>query len=244
VDPMREFAQAKRKNIKGLGESKEARELAHRFMRETAPFRYTYHFEWLGRPILQLPQDIVALQEIIWRVRPDVVVETGIAHGGSLVLSASILELLGGDRRVIGIDVDIRPHNRIEIERHPLARRIEMIEGSSTDPEVVARVQQSARGARVVVILDSDHTHAHVLKELELYSPLVGLGSYLVVLDTVIDDMPEDLLSDRSWGPGNNPKTALREFLATNSRFEIDRDIGDKLLLTVAPEGYLRCVSE
>lgn len=206
--------------------------------------RYSYNFSWLGRPIIQYPQDIVAMQEIIWKVRPRLIVETGIAHGGSLIFSASMLELIGGPGGVLGIDIDIRPHNRVEIEKHPLFRRIEMIQGSAIDPDVVAQVRQRipAEGP-VLVCLDSNHTHEHVLRELELYSPLVTRGSYLVVFDTVVEDMPADAFPDRPWGPGNNPKTAVHEFLRTNSRFRIDHEIADKLQITVAPDGYLECVA-
>jgi len=205
---------------------------------------YSYNFAWMGRPVIQFPQDLVALQEIIWDVRPDLIVETGIAHGGSLVFSASMLELIGGPGQVVGVDIDIRAHNRVAIEEHPMARRITMIEGSSVDEDVVARVRGHAEGrSRVLVILDSNHTHEHVLEELELYSPLVTPGSYLVVFDTVIEDMPPDAFPDRPWGRGDNPKTAVHEFLASSDRFEIDREISDKLLLTVAPDGYLRCIA-
>ena len=202
---------------------------------------YSYHFTWMGRPIIQFPQDIVATQEIIWRVRPDLIVETGIARGGSLIFSASMLELLGGDGIVVGVDVDIREHNRVEIERHPMAKRIRMIEGSSVDESVVREVSRHAEGRRVVlVMLDSNHTHAHVLRELELYSPLVTPGSYLIVYDTVVENMPEDMYPDRPWGRGDNPQTAVREFLARDDRFEVDQQVDDKLLITVAPGGYLR----
>ncbi len=245
MDPLEEFEESKRRNIARLGAASAVRETAHRFMAETALFNYTYHFEWLGRPIIQLPQDVLALQEIIWSVRPNLVVETGIAHGGSLILSASILELIGGEGKVVGVDIDIRPHNRTEIERHPLAKRITMIEGSSTDPDVMEQVARFADAAtRVLVILDSNHTHDHVLRELELYSPLVAAGSYIIVFDTLIDDMPSERFADRPWGPGNNPKTAVHEFLRSNSRFEIDSAIQNKLLVTVAPDGYLRCVAD
>jgi cephalosporin hydroxylase len=207
-------------------------------------YNYSYNFSWLGRPIIQYPQDLMALQEIIWQAKPDLVVETGIAHGGSLIFSASMLELLGGSGQVLGIDVDIRPHNRVAIENHPLARRISMIAGSSTDEAVVAQVRARATGKKsVLVILDSNHTHEHVLKELQLYSPLVTPGSYLVVLDTVVEDMPKDFFPDRPWGPGNNPKTAVREFLRANRRFVVDEEMERKLLLTTAPSGYLRCVA-
>ncbi len=208
-------------------------------------YRYSYNFSWLGRPVIQYPQDLIATQEIIWNTRPDLIIETGIAHGGSLIFYASLLELLGGDGRVVGIDIDIRKHNRVEIERHPMFKRITMIEGSSIDPGVAERVHEHARGRqRIMVVLDSNHTHDHVHSELKLYSGLVTKGSYLIVFDTVVEDMPEGLITDRPWGKGNNPKTAVWEFLKTNDRFVIDREIEHKLLLTVAPDGYLKCVKD
>jgi cephalosporin hydroxylase len=187
------------------------------------------------------------MQEIIWSVKPDLIVETGIAHGGSLIFYASMQELIGGNGRVLGIDIDIREHNRVEIEKHPLAKRISMIQGSSTDEEVVQQVRNFAEGKRskrVLVVLDSNHTHDHVLRELKLYSSLVKQGSYVVVFDTIIEDMPTDFFPDRPWGKGNNPKTAVWEFLKTDDRFLIDKDIENKLLITVAPDGYLRCVKD
>lgn len=210
--------------------------------------KYSYHFQWLGRPIIQYPQDIVAMQEILWSVQPDVVIETGIARGGSLIFYASMLELNAacggpGDAFVLGIDVDIRAHNRAAIEAHPMAKRIRMIEGSSVAPDVVARVKAEAAGRqRVLVSLDSNHTHDHALAELEAYAPLTSVGSYCVVFDTVIEDMPAELSSNRPWSRGNNPKTAVREYLKTHSEFEIDRRIDHQLLLSVAPEGYLKRV--
>lgn len=222
------------------------RAAARAFFDATAPYRYSYSFTWLGRPIIQYPQDIIALQEIVWRVRPHTIVETGIAHGGSTVFYASMLELLGEDGRVVAVDVDIRAHNRTAIETHPLARRIDMVEGSSVDEGVARRVRELSkrRAGPVMVVLDSDHTRDHVLRELELYSPLVTRGSYLVVMDTVVEFMPEDSFPDRPWGKGNNPLTAVREFLARTDRFAVDKEIEDKLLLTVAPSGYLRCVKD
>ena len=207
--------------------------------------KYTYNFTWLGRPIIQFPQDIIALQELIWNVKPDLIIETGIAHGGSLIFSASMLELLGGNGHVLGIDIDIREHNRKEIEKHPLFKRITMIQGSSTDPEVAKKVYALAKDKKkILVVLDSFHTHDHVLKELELYSPLVSPESYLVVFDTIIEDLPENYFPDRSWGKGNNPKTAVWKFLKKNDRFVIDKEIENKLLITVAPDGYLKCVKD
>jgi cephalosporin hydroxylase len=208
---------------------------------------YSYNFSWMGRPIIQYPQDIVAMQEIIWRVQPDLIIETGIAHGGSLIFSASMLELnaaCGGpaDAQVLGIDIDIRAHNRKAIEAHPMVKRISMIEGSSIAPDVVEKVRDIAAKKRsVLVCLDSNHTHAHVLEELRAYAPMVTLGSYCVVFDTIVEDLPEELFPDRPWGPGDNPKTAVHEFLKTHSSaFEIDHVIDDKLLVSVAPHGYLK----
>jgi cephalosporin hydroxylase len=223
----------------------ELSDLARRFFLKSCEHRYSYNFSWLGRPIIQYPQDIIALQEIIWRVRPDLIVETGIAHGGSTVFFASMLELVGGDGRVVAVDIDIRPHNRSAIESHPLFRRIDLIEGSSVDPAVAERVSRLAAQRRsVFVVLDSNHTHDHVRRELALYAPLVSRGSYLVVMDTVVEHMPADAFPDRPWGIGNNPMTAVREFLAGTDRFVVDEEFDAKLLLTAAPSGYLRCVKD
>lgn len=219
--------------------------LSRDLFNRTCDYRYTYNFRWLGRPIIQYPQDIVALQEVIWDVRPELIIETGIAHGGSLILSASVLQLIGGQGRVLGLDIDIRPHNRQAIEEHPLAHRIDMLEGSSVDDSVAEQVRIVAKGkSPVMVILDSNHTHEHVLRELQLYAPLVTRGSYLIVLDTVIERMPVDSFPDRSWGIGNNPFTAVQEFLKTTDRFELNAEIENKLLLTVGPGGWLRCVKD
>lgn len=232
-------------NIEVLKSDKNLQGFSNIWLRESARYRYSYNFTWMGRPIIQYPQDILAVQEIIWQIQPDLIVETGIAHGGSLIFYASMLELIGGEGQVLGIDVDIRQHNRVEIERHPMFKRITMIEGSSIDDEIVKQVYDVAQDkGTVLVALDSNHTHDHVLKELELYSPLVTKDSYLVVFDTVVEDMPEDFFPDRPWGKGNNPKTAVWEFLQTNKRFQIDKSIDSKLLITVAPDGYLKCIQE
>ena len=210
--------------------------------------KYSYNFEWLGRPIIQYPQDMVAMQELIWKVQPDLIIETGIAHGGSLIFSASILELnaiCGGSQNaeVLGLDIDIRAHNREAIEAHPMFKRISMIQGSSIDSEIIEQVKVKAAGKqRILVFLDSNHTHDHVLAELEAYAPLTSVGSYCVVFDTVIEDLPDDMFSDRPWGVGNNPKTAVWEYLKTHPEFEIDKSIQHKLLITVAPDGYLKRV--
>lgn len=223
----------------------EVQVLSRSLFNKTCDYRYTYNFKWLGRPIIQYPQDIVALQEVIWDVKPDLIIETGIAHGGSLILSASILQLLGGQGRVLGIDIDIRQHNREAIEAHPLAHRIDMLQGSSIDDQLAEKVRAIAANARsVLVILDSNHTHEHVLRELQLYAPLVTRGSYLIVLDTVVEYMPQDAFPDRPWGVGNNPLTAVTEYLKTTDRFELDKEIEDKLLLTVGPGGWLKCLKD
>ena len=243
---MAEIKQIKEKSL-------DLKKLAGQFLTESAKQNYSYNFEWLSRPIIQYPQDIVATQEIIWKVKPDLIIETGIAHGGSLVLSASILALLdycdaleSGEmldpqnpkRKVVGVDIDIREHNRKALDQHPMRNRMELIEGSSISLDVIEQIQTLAEGYdRVMVFLDSNHTHDHVLAELEAYAPLVSSGSYCVVFDSVIDDMPSP--PDRSWGPGNSPKSALYKYLETNTSFEIDKKIEDKILITVAPDGYL-----
>lgn len=232
-----------RKSSNQGAESTKISTLSKDWMLESAKQKYSYNFTWMGRDIIQYPQDIIAIQEIIWSVKPDLIIETGIAHGGSLIFYASMLELLGGDGKAVGIDIDIRAHNRDAIERHPMYRRINMIEGSSIDPDVVAEVARLSEDRKnPIVILDSNHTGDHVRRELDLYSGFVRHGSYLIVLDTIIDDLPDDLFPDRPWNSENNPKTAVREFLKTNDRFVIDKDIENRLLLTVAPDGYLKCV--
>jgi cephalosporin hydroxylase len=245
MNPIEEFKEEVRRNIAGLEGDKDVQALSRIWIREIARHRYAYNFTWLGRPVIQFPQDMMAIQELIWSIKPDVVIETGVAHGGSILFSASMLELVGGEGYVIGIDIDIRKHNRTEIEAHPLSRRVRLIEGSSVDDAVVSQVREMVgEGKKVLVILDSNHTHEHVLRELELFSPFVREGSYLVVYDTLIEDMPVDLVGDRPWGPGNNPKTAVWEFLETNKRFKIDKDLEAKLSITVAPDGYLVCIAD
>ena len=215
---------------------------ANEFLRQSILAKYSYQFTWMGRPVIQYPQDMMAMQEIIWKVQPDLLIETGIAHGGSLIFYASMLELIGKGE-VLGIDIDIRQHNRVEIEKHSMYKRIKMIEGSSVSSEIIKKVSELCEDKeKIMVVLDSNHTHEHVFKELELYSPLVSKDSYLVVFDTVIEDIADMGVDfpDRPWGKGNNPKTAVNEFLKTNSNFEVDKDIENKLLITVAPCGYLK----
>ncbi|MBU2621300.1 MAG: cephalosporin hydroxylase family protein [Proteobacteria bacterium] len=245
---MTPFEREVQDRIASNAEDRTLKNSAQAFMRASITPKYSYNFFWLGRPIIQYPQDIIAMQEIIWSVKPDLIIETGIAHGGSLIFSASMLELnaaCGGpqDAEVLGVDIDIRAHNREAIEAHPMFKRITMIQGSSIAPDIIAQVHEHAKGyERILVCLDSNHTHEHVLAELEAYASLVSIGSYCIVFDTIIEDMPDNMFPDRPWGKGNNPKTAVREFLKTNNRFEIDKEMENKLLITVAPDGYLKRV--
>jgi len=240
-----DFEAQKAENIRKLGERDDVAELTNRWVTEVSRNRYSYHFTWMGRPIIQFPQDMIAMQEIIWDVQPDLIIETGVARGGSLVYYASLLELIGGDGMVLGIDVDIRPHNREAIESHRMAKRIRLVEGSSVAPEVVEEARGLAeKASSVVVVLDSNHTHEHVLQELQLYSPFVTRDSYVVAFDTIIEDLPEDFYPDRPWGKGDNAKTAVLEFLRGTDAFEVDRSIENKLQITVAPNGYLRRVRD
>lgn len=250
------FARERRAQLAANALDRAFTRLSQRWLRASVRRRYVYQFDWLGRPIIQYPQDMVALQDLVWRTRPDLIVETGIAHGGSLLLSASLLALLdlcdaaaacatldprAPRRTVLGIDVDIRAHNRAAIEAHPLAARIALIEGSSTAPGVVAQVHALARGQRrVMVCLDALHTHDHVLAELQAYAPLVTPGNYCVVFDTFIEDLPARAFPGRPWGRGNNPKTAVRHWLAGHPEFEADSDMQQRLQLSAAPQGFLR----
>jgi cephalosporin hydroxylase len=245
--------------IDAMSRSDGLRQHAAEFMQSSLLSQYSYNFSWMSRPIIQYPQDMVAMQELIWRVRPDLIIETGIAHGGSLIFSASMLAMLDmtdaiksgatldpaqSNRKVLGVDIDIRAHNRAAIEAHPMASRIQMIQGSSIADDIVAQVHEIAAGYQnVMVCLDSNHTHDHVLAELEAYAPLTSVDSYCVVFDSIVEDMPAEMFPDRPWGPGDNPKTAVWEYLKSHAEFEIDKSIQHKVLITVAPDGYLRRLS-
>ena len=252
------FDQEIKLRIAAIDENLELKNAAHVFLEKSLLPMYSYNYKWMGRPIIQYPQDMAAMQELIWEVRPDLIIETGIAHGGSLIMNASLLAMLDycdaietGElidpkkpkRRVLGIDIDIREHNRLAIEAHPMSNRIDMIEGSSIAEEIVNQVKTYAKNyKRILLSLDSNHTHEHVLEELKAYAPITSVGSYCVVFDTVVEDMPKELSGDRPWGPGDNPKTAVWEYLKTHPEFEIDKSIQNKLLITVAPDGYLKRV--
>ena len=268
---MNDISEFNNRNIEYVAKGsadKSFQDITRQWFLKANSYEYSYHFEWLSRPIIQYPQDIMAMQELIWQVKPDLIIETGIARGGSLIMSASMLAILdyceaielglsidprSTRRRVLGIDIDIRSHNRAAIETHPLSHRIDMIQGSSIAPDIIANVHKIAsQYRRVLICLDSNHTYEHVLAELEAYAPLTSQGSYCVVFDTVIEDLPDEMSSDRPWGKGNNPKTAVWEYLrrlkeegrkAADGKplsFEIDKTIENKLLITVAPDGYLK----
>lgn len=238
-----DYREEKRQRIASFANDAEFRALAETWRVKALERKYMNNFSWLGRPLIQLPTDAMAIQEIIWATKPDLVIETGVAHGGSLVMSASILEMLGHGQ-VLGIDIDIRPHNRKAITSHPLAHRISLLEGSSVDPALVAQVQAQAQGKRVLVFLDSNHTHEHVLAELNAYAHLVAVDSYVVVFDTFVEDLPDEYVwADRPWSKGNNPKTAVWEWLKSHPEFQIDKSIEDKLLVTSAPDGFLRRIA-
>ncbi len=256
MDKIKEFQQETIERVEKQGSDDNLQNATKRFIKASIKTGYSYNFSWLGRPIIQYPQDIVAMQELVWEVKPDLIIECGIAHGGSLILSASLLAMLEyteavetssildpskAKRRVLGIDIDIRPHNKAAIESHAMANRIDMIQGSSIAPEIIKQVHEYAKDYKnILVCLDSNHTHDHVLAELEAYAPLTSKASYCVVFDTVVEDLEDDLIVDRPWKKGNNPKTAVFDYLATNKNFVIDKKIDNKLLISVAPDGYLK----
>lgn len=240
-----EFTKRNEKKLKQMGKDSEFKKKSQDWFFHSLKHEYSYHFEWLGLPIIQYPQDIVAYQEIIWNVKPDLIIETGIARGGSLVLSASMLQLIGKGQ-VLGIDIDIKKENLKKIESHFLKKRIKMIQGSSIDENIIKQVKKIAKNKKkIMVVLDSNHTHQHVLNELENYSQFVKKGSYLIVFDTIIEDIPKKLTekTSRPWKKGNSPKSAIKEFLKKNSRFKIDNMIDNKLQISVAPNGYLKCIN-
>jgi cephalosporin hydroxylase len=245
MNEIEKFKKERASLIRANGKNEELKDAADNFLTISADVNYSYNFSWLGRPIIQYPQDIVAVQEIIWKVKPDMIIETGIAHGGSLILSASILSLLEicgeiENGRVLGIDIDIRDHNRKAIEAHPLSKKITMFQGSSIDEKIISKVHDFAsNGKKIMVFLDSNHTHDHVLAELRSYANLTSIDSYCIVFDTLIEDRPEGFY-ERAWDKGDNPKTAVWEYLEETDNFIIDKEIDNQILISVAPDGYLK----
>lgn len=241
MNPIEEFKQERSSNIQRMSQDEELKKKSLDWMIHADKYKYTYNFSWLGRPIIKFPSDIVLMQEIIWDIKPDLIIETGIAHGGSIIFSASMLELIGGDGQVVAVDIDIRKHNRAEIEKHPLYKRITMLEGSSVADDIIRKIENISKYKKtVMVFIDSLHTHEYVLKELEIYSKFVTIGSYIVLPDTFIEFFPKGYYSNRPWDVGNNPMTALREFLSKNENYIIDRDKSNKLMITEAFDGYLK----
>lgn len=241
-DPIKEFAEECKARTASYETNEELQAAAKLFNTASNKSQYSYNFRWMGRPIIQYPQDMIAMQEIIWEIKPDLIIETGIAHGGSLIYYASLLELIGHGE-VLGIDIDIRAHNKAEIEKHPMFKRINMIQGSSIDVQIVEEVKKYTIGKeKVLVVLDSNHTHEHVLNELRMYAPFVSKDSYIVVFDTIVENLPDNYIPHlkRPWAVGDNPMTAVHEFLKENDNFQINKDIDNKILISVAPQGYLK----
>ena len=237
----KEFESKNKQKINSMKKDKSFLEKGQSWFKDSWAHEYIYHNNWLGLPIIQLPQDIIALQEIIWKIKPDLIIETGVARGGSVIFHASILSMIGKGE-VIGIDIDIRDKNRKAIEKHPLFKKITLIQGSSISKKIVNQVYSIAKNKKkILVFLDSHHTHNHVLKELKMYSPLVKKGSYVVVFDTIIEDLPENFFKNRSWNVGNNPKTAVHEYIKHDKRFKIDKNLDKKLVITANHDGFLKC---
>jgi len=241
-DPVKQFFESRNADISKIGEDVNLRKSSLDWMMKADQYKYTYNFTWMGRPIIKYPADIIVQQELMWRLKPDLIIETGIAHGGSIIFSASMMEMMGIDGEVVGVDIDIREHNKTLIEEHPMFNRISMYQGSSVDKEIIEKVKQHARGKKtIMVILDSLHTHEHVLAELNAYAPLVTPGSYCILPDTFIEFFPKGYFSkDRPWDVGNNPYTAMKEFLSLNSNFHIDHDLSNKAVISETIEGYLK----
>ena len=251
MDAVAQFQKEKEDNIRAMTQDPETKRVAKQFQDQVSNYKYGYYFTWMGRPIIQLPQDMVTLQEAIMTVQPDLIVETGIAHGGSIIFTASMMELLEAycpenpiRREVVGIDIEIRPHNRTAIEAHPMYKRITMLEGSSIDPSIVEQVRRIAAGHQtVMVLLDSCHTHAHVLEELRCYAPLVSKGSYIVAYDTAVEFVDRSY-SDRPWGKGNNPYTAVQAFVAECDAFAVDPRFEEKSVVSSRAAGWVTGVEE
>ena len=244
MDPIAEFKKERATSQKEMLRDAELKQKSLDWMLHADKYKYTYNFTWMGRPIIKYPQDIVIMQELIWKVRPDLIIETGIAHGGSIIFSSSMMELLGNGGKVIAVDIDIRKHNREEIEKHPMMKNITMLEGSSVDEKIVQQIAAYAKNfKKVMVVLDSNHSHEHVYRELEMYTPLVSLDSYILLPDTFVEFFPKGYVTDRPWDVGNNPYTAMEAFLNTTDQFVKDEEVTNKLLITEAlGGGYLRRV--
>lgn len=246
-DDRQDFEAHKREMCLAMGRDKDAFDQSLDLLLTLNKYDYSYLWSWMGVPIIQMPTDVLATQEVIWNTKPDVIIETGVARGGSVIFMASLLAAMGNDAgKIIGVDLDIRPHNRDSIEQHPLSKRITLIEGGSTDEATIAAVKAAIPPrARVMVVLDSDHSYDHVLAECRLYGPLVTEGCFLVVADTLIGHLTEEKALDRSkvWYKGNEPLNAIRTYLEETKRFEVDPVLNGKLVLSSSPSGYCRCIA-
>lgn len=243
-DPVSQFTAERQADIQAMGADEELRQKSLDWMLHADKYKYTYNFSWMGRPIIKFPADMVIQQELMWRLKPDLVIETGIAHGGSIIFTASMMEMMGIEGEVVGLDIDIRKHNRDLIEAHPMMKRITMYEGSSTDPVIVEKVREHTKGKKcVMVILDSLHSHKHVYEELKAYAEMVTVGSYCVLPDTFIEFFPKGYYSDtRPWDVGDNPYTGMKQYLSETDLFETDYSLTHKAMITETIDGYLRRV--
>lgn len=244
IDPIAAFFEERQADIEQMGADQSLRDRSIAWMLHADKYKYTYNYTWMGRPIIKFPNDMVIQQEIMWNLRPDLVIETGIAHGGSIVFSASMMEMMGIDGEVVGVDIDIRSHNKDAIESHPMSKRITMYEGDSVAPAMIERVRRHTVDKRcVMVVLDSLHSHAHVYKELLSYAPMTTVGSYCILPDTFIEFFPKGYYSStRPWDVGDNPYTAMKQYLQETDLFEIDHHLTSKAMITETIDGYLKRV--
>jgi hypothetical protein len=245
-EPIQQFLDERNADIERMGSDQELRQKSIDWMIHADRYKYTYNYSWMGRPIIKFPNDMVIQQELMWELKPDLVIETGIAHGGSIIFTASMMEMMNIDGEVVGIDVDIRPHNRTKIEAHPMMKRITMYEGDSVSDAMVEKVRVHTNGKKcVMVILDSLHSHAHVYKELRSYAPMTTLGSYCILPDTFIEFFPKGYYSEtRPWDVGNNPHSAMKQYISETDNFEIDHARTDKAMITETIDGYLKRVKQ
>lgn len=239
------FQQEREADIEKMGNDAVLRQKSLDWMLHADKYKYTYNYAWMGRPIIKFPNDILIQQEIMWELKPDLVIETGIAHGGSIIFTASMMEMMGIPGEVVGVDIDIRPHNKHAIDNHPMKKRITMYEGSSVEPNIIDKVKNHTIGKRcVMVILDSLHSHNHVYQELCAYAPMTTIGSYCILPDTFIEFFPKGYYSEsRPWDVGDNPYTAMRSFMDQNNSFEIDKSRTNKAMITETIDGYLKRIS-
>jgi len=244
MDKVKQFYNERKNDIEKMGMDVDLRKKSLEWMLHADKYKYTYNYSWMGRPIVKYPNDMLIQQELMWMLKPDLIIETGIAHGGSIIFSASMQKMMGIDGEVVGIDIDIRPHNRKLIEEHPMYKNITMFEGNSTDKNFIKKIEEHVTGKKtVMVILDSLHSHQHVYLELQLYSKFVTLGSYCILPDTFIEFFPKGYYSkNRPWDVGDNPYTAMKQFINETDEFEVDKSLTNKAMITETIDGYLKRV--